>query len=50
MAKKIYKIGTTAGERFAIGSFEGDELLAGATPHYYKTLKAAEKHLKENLP
>lgn len=47
MAKKIYKIKTTAGDRFAWGVFSGGEMLAGSRPRYYKTRRAAQKHKPE---
>ncbi len=47
MVKKVYSINTTAGPRYAIGTFNGDELLAGSSKKYYKKLSAAQKALDD---
>jgi len=48
MSKKIYDLNTTAGKRYAIGTFNGDELISGpANSKYYKSQKAAQKALDD---
>lgn len=43
--KKLYKINTTDGVRWAIGVFHNGEFIKGGSPKYYKTKKNAMKAL-----
>jgi hypothetical protein len=45
MVKRVYKIQ----DHYAIGVFDGDELLKGASPKYFKTKMGAERALKKLL-
>jgi len=53
MVKRVYKVGTTAGNRWSIGNFmkteHGEEMQAMSYPKYFKTEQDAKKYLDKLL-
>ena len=47
MPREIYEIDTTDGNRFAIGVFDGDEMLGSTNHGYYKTRQGAQRKLNK---